>query len=332
MADVAAKAGVSHQTVSRVINNHPNVSAKTRTVVEAAIAELGYRRNTAARQLVTRRSETLGVVAHNTEHFGPARILLGIQEAAYASGYGVNTVRLPNDSEKALISTVENHLSHQVDGLVVIAPQESIVRIIERLTPGVPMVAIGDIGAAGVQNVGVDQQRGGWLATKHLIDQGHRKIAHIMGPTGWLDAQARRRGWEAALASEGLEPGTLLIGDWSAASGYEAGKALIDAGECTAVFVANDQMSLGVMRAAYERKLTLPRDLSIVGFDDSPESGFYFPPLTTIRQDFAELGRRCVGMLLDGIAGNDPLFSVRIQPHLMVRGSTGPRPAALTRS
>ncbi|PYI37516.1 LacI family transcriptional regulator [Arthrobacter psychrolactophilus] len=332
MADVAAKAGVSHQTVSRVINNHPNVSAKTRTVVEAAIAELGYRRNTAARQLVTRRSETLGVVAHNTEHFGPARILLGIQEAAYASGYGVNTVRLPNDSEKTLIDTVENHLSHQVDGLVVIAPQESIVRIIERLTPGVPMVAIGDIGAAGVQNVGVDQQRGGWLATKHLIDQGHRKIAHIMGPTGWLDAQARRRGWEAALASEGLEPGTLLIGDWSAASGYEAGKALIDAGECTAVFVANDQMSLGVMRAAYERKLTLPRDLSIVGFDDSPESGFYFPPLTTIRQDFAELGRRCVGMLLDGIAGNDPLFSVRIQPHLMVRGSTGPRPAALTRS
>ncbi|WP_425860169.1 LacI family DNA-binding transcriptional regulator [Arthrobacter sp. TWP1-1] len=332
MADVAAKAGVSHQTVSRVINNHPNVSAKTRTVVEAAIAELGYRRNTAARQLVTRRSETLGVVAHNMGHFGPAHILLGIQEAAHASGYAVNTVGLPDVSEKAIRDTVEYHLAHQVDGLVVIAPQEEIVRTIERLNPGVPLVAIGDIGAAGVQNVGVDQQRGGWLATKHLIDHGHRRIAHIMGPVDWLDAQARRRGWEAALASAGLEPGTLFVGDWSAESGYEAGKALIDSGECTAVFVANDQMSLGVMRAAYERKLTLPRDLSIVGFDDSPESGFYYPPLTTIRQDFAELGRRCVGMLLDGIAGNDPLFSVRIQPHLMVRGSTGPRPAALTRS
>ncbi|WP_218713142.1 LacI family DNA-binding transcriptional regulator [Arthrobacter sp. BF1] len=332
MADVAAKAGVSHQTVSRVINNHPNVSAKTRTVVEAAIAELGYRRNTAARQLVTRRSETLGVVAHNMGHFGPAHILLGIQEAAHASGYAVNTVGLPDVSEKAIKETVEYHLAHQVDGLVVIAPQEEIVRTIERLNPGVPLVAIGDIGAAGVQNVGVDQQRGGWLATQHLIDQGHRKIAHIMGPVDWLDAQARRRGWEAALASAGLEPGPLLVGDWSAESGYEAGKALIDSTDCTAVFVANDQMSLGVMRAAYERQLTLPRDLSIVGFDDSPESGFYFPPLTTIRQDFAELGRRCVGMLLDGIAGNDPLFSVRIQPHLIVRGSTGPRPVALTRS
>ncbi|WP_104110252.1 LacI family DNA-binding transcriptional regulator [Arthrobacter sp. N199823] len=332
MADVAAKAGVSHQTVSRVINNHPNVSAKTRTVVEAAIAELGYRRNTAARQLVTRRSETLGVVAHNMGHFGPAHILLGIQEAAHASGYAVNTVGLPDVSEKAIKETVEYHLAHQVDGLVVIAPQEEIVRTIERLNPGVPLVAIGDIGAAGVQNVGVDQQRGGWLATQHLIDQGHRKIAHIMGPVDWLDAQARRRGWEAALASAGLETGPLLVGDWSAESGYEAGKALIDSTDCTAVFVANDQMSLGVMRAAYERQLTLPRDLSIVGFDDSPESGFYFPPLTTIRQDFAELGRRCVGMLLDGIAGNDPLFSVRIQPHLIVRGSTGPRPVALTRS
>lgn len=332
MADVAAKAGVSHQTVSRVINNHPNVSAKTRTVVEAAIAELGYRRNTAARQLVTRRSETLGVVAHNMGHFGPAHILLGIQEAAHASGYAVNTVGLPDVSEKAIKETVEYHLAHQVDGLVVIAPQEEIVRTIERLNPGVPLVAIGDIGAAGVQNVGVDQQRGGRLATQHLIDQGHRKIAHIMGPVDWLDAQARRRGWEAALASAGLEPGPLLVGDWSAESGYEAGKALIDSTDCTAVFVANDQMSLGVMRAAYERQLTLPRDLSIVGFDDSPESGFYFPPLTTIRQDFAELGRRCVGMLLDGIAGNDPLFSVRIQPHLIVRGSTGPRPVALTRS
>ncbi|WP_337589210.1 substrate-binding domain-containing protein [Arthrobacter alpinus] len=129
-------------------------------------------------------------------------------------------------------------------------------------------------------------------------------------------------------------PGTgyAFGGDWSAESGYSAGQQLIDDGECTAVFAANDQMSLGVMRAAYERNLGLPRDLSVVGFDDSPESGYYFPPLTTIRQDFAELGRRCVAMILEGISGNDPLFSVRIQPHLTLRASTGPRPVALTRS
>lgn len=332
MEDVAAKAGVSHQTVSRVINNHPNVSAKTRQVVEAAILELGYRRNTAARQLVTRRSDTFGVVAHNMDHFGPAHILLGIQEAAHAAGYAVNTVGLPDAGEKAIIETVEYHLAHQVDALVVIAPQEEIVRGIERLHPGVPLVAIGDIGTAGVQSVGVDQQRGGWLATTHLIELGHRKIAHIMGPTGWLDAQARRRGWEAALAAAGLEPGPLLVGDWSAESGYAAGRKLLANSDCSAVFAANDQMSLGVMRAAHERNLRLPRDLSIVGFDDSPESGFYFPPLTTIRQDFAELGRRCVAMILDGISGNDPLFSVRIQSHLTVRASTGPRPVALARS
>ncbi|MEV8181229.1 LacI family DNA-binding transcriptional regulator [Specibacter sp. NPDC078692] len=332
MEDVAAKAGVSHQTVSRVINNHPNVSAKTRTVVEAAIAELGYRRNTAARQLATRRSETFGVVAHNMEHYGPSHILLGIQEAANAAGYAVNTVGLREVSEKAIQETVEYHLAHQVDALVVVAPQEEIVRTIEQLKPGVPLVAIGDIGAAGVQSVGVDQQRGGWLATQHLIEQGHRNIAHIMGPADWLDAQARRRGWEAALASAGLEPGPLLVGDWSAESGYNAGKKLLAGSECSAVFAGNDQMALGVMRAAYERNLRLPRDLSIVGFDDSPESGFYFPPLTTIRQDFAELGRRCVAMILDGISGNDPLFSVRIQPHLTLRSSTGPRPVALARS
>ncbi len=332
MEDVAARAGVSHQTVSRVINNHPNVSAKTRTLVEAAIAELGYRRNTAARQLVTRSSETFGVVAHNMEHYGPSRVLLGIQEAARSAGYAVNTVGLPDVSLAAITDTVEYHLSHQVDALVVIAPQEEIVRAIEKLQPGVPLVVIGDIGAAGVQSVGVDQQRGGWLATQHLLDLGHSKIAHIMGPADWLDAQARRRGWEGALAAAGLQPGPLLVGDWSAESGYRAGQELIDAGECTAVFAGNDQMSLGVMLAAHERNLNLPRDLSVVGFDDSPESGFYFPPLTTIRQDFLELGRRCVAMILDGISGNDPLFSVRIQPHLIQRASTGPKPAALTRS
>lgn len=332
MEDVAARAGVSHQTVSRVINNHPNVSAKTRTLVEAAIAELGYRRNTAARQLVTRRSETFGVVAHNMEQYGPAHILLGIQEAAHTAGYAVNTVGLHEVSEKAIVETVEYHLAHQVDALVVIAPQVETVRAIEQLHPGVPLVAIGDIGAAGVQSVGVDQQRGGWLATQHLIEQGHRKIAHIMGPVDWLDAQARRRGWEAALAASGLEPGPLLVGDWSAESGYAAGRKLLDSTDCSAVFAGNDQMSLGLMRAAYERNLRLPLDLSVVGFDDSPEAGYYFPPLTTIRQDFAELGRRCVGMILDGIAGDDPLFSVRIQPHLILRASTGPRPVALARS
>lgn len=332
MEDVAARAGVSHQTVSRVINNHPNVSAKTRTVVEAAIAELGYRRNTAARQLVTRSSETFGVVAHNMEHYGPSRILLGIQEAARAAGYAVNSVGLPDVSRKAITETVEYHLAHQVDALVVIAPQEEIVRAIEQLKPGIPLVVIGDIGAAGVQSVGVDQQRGGWLATQHLIDLGHRQIAHIMGPADWLDAQARRRGWESALEAAGLEPGPLLVGDWSAESGYLAGNTLIDDGECTAVFAGNDQMSLGVLLAAHERNLTLPRDLSVVGFDDNPESAYYFPPLTTVRQDFMELGRRCVAMVLDGISGNDPLFSVRIQSQLTVRSSAAEKPAALTRS
>lgn len=323
MEDVAARAGVSHQTVSRVINNHPNVSAKTRTLVEAAIAELGYRPNTAARQLVTRRSETFGVVAHNMEHYGPSRILVGIQEAARSAGYSVNSVGLPDASRKAIIETVEYHLAHQVDGLVVIAPQEEIVRAIEKLQPGVPLVVIGDIGVAGVQSVGVDQQRGGWLATEHLIGLGHEKIAHIMGPEDWLDAQARRRGWEAALAASGLEPGPLLVGDWSAESGYRAGKQLLETGGCSAIFAGNDQMSLGVLRAAHESGLLLPDQLSVVGFDDSPESGFYFPPLTTVRQDFAELGRRCVAMILDGISGGTPLFSARIEPQLVVRASSG---------
>ncbi|MCU6481452.1 LacI family DNA-binding transcriptional regulator [Arthrobacter sp. A2-55] len=328
MEDVAARAGVSHQTVSRVINSLPNVSEKTRQRVEAAIVELGYRRNTAARQLVTRRSETLGVVAHSMEQYGPSHILLGIQEAAHAAGYAVNSVGQADTGGAAIIETIEYHLSHQVDGLVVIAPREAIVRAIERLNPGVPIVVIGDIGSSGVHSVGVDQQRGGWLATRHLIDLGHRTIAHIMGPTDWLDAKARRRGWEGALADAGLEPGPLLVGDWSAESGYEAGKKLFAGKGCTAVFAGNDQMSLGLMRAAHEMGLRIPEDLSVVGFDDNPDSGYFFPPLTTVRQDFAELGRRCVGMILDGIAGSDPLFSVRIQSQLVQRASTAPLPPA----
>lgn len=324
MEDVALKAGVSHQTVSRVINNHPNVSAKTRERVEAAIAELGYRRNSAARQLAMRRSESIGVVAHNLEQHGPTQVLHGIQEAARTAGYAVSSVDLPEVGANAIRETVEYHLSHQVDAIVLIAPQEEAVRAIEGLKLEIPLVAIGDIGSASARSVGADQQRGGWLATRHLIDQGHRRIGHIMGPSDWLDAQARRRGWEAALAAAGLQQGPLLVGDWSAESGYLAGQQMIDAGECTAIFVGNDQMALGVMRAAHERGLILPGQLSLVGFDNTPESGFYYPPLTTVAQDFPELGRRCVAMILEGISGADQLFSVRIQPQLIVRGSTGP--------
>jgi len=334
MADVARVAGVSHQTVSRVLGGHPNVRDTTRAEVQRAIAELGYRPNSSARALVTRRTRTLGVVAFDTTLFGPASTLAGIQEAARADGYLTSSVSLRRLNREALTEALEHLGDWGVDGAVVIAPRQDAAAVLSEARLAFPLVTVEGGGSADVPGVGVDQRLGAQLATSHLLRAGHRTVRHVAGPQDWLAAQSRLDGWRSALDDAGAEVLPPLFGDWSPLSGYRAGQQL--AGQVgahaggtplTAVFVANDQMALGVLRAFREAGVRVPEDVAVAGFDDIPEAEYFAPPLTTVRQDFQALGRASIGLLLDRMQGALPADPhLLVAPELIVRSSTTPAP------
>jgi DNA-binding LacI/PurR family transcriptional regulator len=319
---VARLAGVSHQTVSRVLNGHPNVSARTRRRVERAIAELGYRRNTAARSLVTRRSQAIGVLAAGTAQYGPANTLLGVQQAARNEGYAVSMASLTEVTPAGIHDALEHFLLQSVDGIVVIVPHQTMLRSLRTVTVTVPLVAVGFGTDERLTVAAVNQRAGAGLAVQHLVSLGHTSIAHVSGPQDWMDAAARAEGWRRALEEAGLPEGVLVEGDWSAGSGYRAGLELAAAGSVTAVFAANDQMALGVLRAFNEAGLHVPDDISVVGFDDQPEAGYFVPPLTTVNQGFKELGARCIRMLLSDMAHGPSGAASVLNPKLVLRGST----------
>ncbi|MCP2048391.1 UNVERIFIED_ORG: DNA-binding LacI/PurR family transcriptional regulator [Paenarthrobacter nicotinovorans] len=322
MEDVARVAGVSHQTVSRVLNNHPNVSSKTRERVEQAITELGYRRNTAARSLVTRRSQTIGVLGSELAQYGPSHTLLGVQQAARDAGYFVSVAGLREVTPETIKDAVAHFMDQGVDGIVVTVPHPGTFDVLRDITAQVPLVAVGSIGDEHLSGATVDQRQGAQLAVQHLLDLGHKKIGHLSGPVDWIDAAARIEGWEDALTQAGLEPGTLIEGDWSAECGYREGLKIAADRSMTAIFVANDQMALGVLRAFNEAGVKVPDDISVVGFDDQPESAYFIPPLTTVAQDFEELGQRCIDLLLDRIEGEATGTAATVAPRLVVRSTT----------
>lgn len=302
MADVARLAGVSHQTVSRVVNDHPNVRPQTRDNVLAAISQLAYRPNAAARTLVTRRTHTLGVISCDTDLFGPASMLYGIEQAA-AGSYFVSIASLPAIDHGAALDAVERLLGAGVEGVIVIAPSTSAVAALGGMPPEVPLVAVGCGTSAPLASVAVDNIAGARSATEYLLTLGHRSVHFVGGPQTSLDSRERTIGWQQALAAAALTPPPVLTGDWSSRSGYELGRQLAARPDVTAVFCANDQMALGVLRAMAEHGRPVPGEVSVVGFDDLPEAGYFNPPLTTVRQDFAELGRRALRLLVEKIAG-----------------------------
>ncbi|TDT74695.1 LacI family transcriptional regulator [Arthrobacter sp. AG258] len=322
LEDVAELAGVSHQTVSRVVNKHPNVSAGTRERVEAAIAQLGYRRNTAARSLVTRCSQTIGVLASEFSQYGPANTLLGVERAARDAGYFVSVAALREVNRDAILAAVRHFMDQSVDGIVVIVPHLETPAALAALPVGVPVVAVGPVGNDAVCGVKVDQRRGAELAVQHLIQLGHTRIGHVAGPQDWIDAVARADGWRCALAAAGLDADLMIEGDWSAGSGYEIGRRVAVTRRATALFVGNDQMALGVLRALNEARIKVPRDVSVVGFDDQPEAAYFSPPLTTIGQDFEELGRRCMDMMLRALGGTEGPRTLEMEPKIIQRNST----------
>jgi DNA-binding LacI/PurR family transcriptional regulator len=335
MADVARLAGVSHQTVSRVLNDHPNVRQLTRDRVLAAIRELAYRPNAAARTLVTRRTHTLGVISFDTTLYGPASMLYGIERAAHDS-YFVSIASLPALDRRSVLDAVDRFVGQGIEGVIVIAPQTSAVAALSHVPQHVPLIAVGCGTRATLTSVAIDNAAGAASATRYLLDLGHETVYHLAGPGSWLDAQERIDGWRTALHDAGAPEPVILTGDWSASSGYELGQRLARmkgagaAGGVTAVFCANDMMALGAMRALSEAGRRVPEDVSVVGFDDVPEAGFFLPPLTTVRQDFGEVGRRALGALIERMTGTgDPVPRIRVAPELVVR-SSATRPGRTT--
>jgi DNA-binding LacI/PurR family transcriptional regulator len=324
MQDVAQLAGVSHQTVSRVLNGRANVRGQTRSRVLAAVAQLGYRPNTVARALATGRTRVVGVVTLDTTLFGPASTLHAIDRAARDAGYFLSVTQLNSIAREPVRAALERMADQGVEGVIVIAPMTSAHEALHRLPRGLPVVAVEGDPDADIAVVAVDQVAGARLATDHLLGAGHRTVWHVAGPADWLEARARAAGWRAALTEAGAEVPPPLAGDWSPASGFEAGRILARLPEADAVFVANDQMALGVLRALHEHGRRVPADVSVVGFDDISEAAYFTPPLTTVRQDFAAVGRISLELLVEQLHTGDQVSRRRVvvPPSLVVRRSS----------
>ncbi len=327
MSDVAAVAGVSHQTVSRVLNDHPSVRPETRQRVVDAIAQLGYRRNTAARALVTRRTGTIGVLSSGSALFGPTSTLIAVEGAARDAGLFVSVATVSRWTAESVSGSLEHFMSQGVDGVVVIAAHDDAVEAVQGFADPVPIVMVGPKDLPGpLHSVAVDQYAGARMAVRHLLDLGHRDVSHLAGPVDWLDARWRIQGWRDELATAGVTAGEPIPGDWTAGRGYAVGRSLVAGPLPTAVFAANDQLALGLLRAFAEAGVRVPDDISVVGFDDVDGSAHFFPPLTTVRQEFGALGRRCMEVLLEAIEGR-PAESSLIAPSVVARASSG-RPRA----
>ncbi|MFC3898346.1 LacI family DNA-binding transcriptional regulator [Lentzea rhizosphaerae] len=325
MTDVARLAGVSHQTVSRVLNDHPNVREQTRLRVRAAIKELGYRPNRAARALVTGKTYLIGVVAQNSTLYGPASLLSAFEEAAGEAGFGVSVGRVKVLDRDSIAAAVERHRDQRVAGIVVIAPNSSAADALADVPAGLPLVTVDGDPDRSTPLVTVDQASGAYDATEHLLNAGHDTVWHVSGPTDWFDAAGRVQGWRRALEAAGKEVPPVMAADWSAASGYKAGQMLARMPEVTAVFCSNDHLALGVLRAMHERDRRVPHDVSVVGFDDVPEAAYFIPPLTTVRPDFAAVARETLGLLLEQVSEGESAQPRRtIKPVLVARDSVAP--------
>lgn len=322
MDDVAELAGVSAMTVSRVLNAPDKVRPATRDRVLAAVRELGYRPNSAARVLATGRSGVLGVVSFDTTLYGPASTLYGIEQAARNHDYLVSIASLSVLNRRSISEGVDRLRSQSVDGIIIVAPHQSAAEGLDDLPPDLPAVVVGAADDLPLPVVAVDQHAGAARATRHLLSLGHHTVWHLAGPANWIDAAARVAGWQSELTSQKRHVPHPTVGDWSARSGYEHGKRLAEDPDITALFVANDAMAMGLLRALREAGRHVPTDISVIGFDDIPEAPYFCPPLTTVRQNFTEVGRSAFQLLIDQINGITPERRRIIEPELVLREST----------
>ncbi|MDR0286011.1 MAG: LacI family DNA-binding transcriptional regulator [Propionibacteriaceae bacterium] len=333
MVDVAEVAGVSLKTVSRVINEEPGVVDATRERVRAAIAQLGYRVNGPARALASHRSGAIGIITEATAHFGPTTQFLGLERAVWAAGYSVVVASLKTRTAPEFSLAVDRLLDTGVDGLLINGSNSRPVSLAQALPADVPTVSVGDPPTGNVPADANllyaynDQAAGAGQAVRHLLDLGHRAVHHLAGPLDWVPAQLRLAAWQRTLRTAGVPEPAPEYGDWSAQSGYEAGRRLLARPDVTAVFAANDQMAIGLLRAAAEAHRSVPATLSVIGFDDIPEASYLPVPLTTVRQEFKQLAVAAVGQLVSQIAGQETTRLISVPTTLRLRDSTAQPPS-----
>jgi DNA-binding LacI/PurR family transcriptional regulator len=322
--DVAHRAGVSQKTVSRVMNGEPYVTEAVRLRVLEAARELGYRRNNVARALTSGRTRRIGVVSLGSPLYGPASMLIELERAARSTGYSLSIVTTFEGDPHGVAGAIDALLTEGVDGIVLSEPIDEGENI--RLELDIPVLSLGRFpGLSGPRVVitGVEGSEAGRVATDHLLQLGHRTVWHVAGPQRWWSARDRLDGWRSALRAAGAVEPPCIEGDWSPASGHAAGVRLARHPDVTAVFVANDDMAIGVMRAFAEAGRRVPEDVSVVGLDDIPIAAYQSPPLTTVRQDFGTLARDGLERLVRQIEDTGDDTSGTPQPVcLIVRQST----------
>jgi LacI family transcriptional regulator, repressor for deo operon, udp, cdd, tsx, nupC, and nupG len=324
LRDVAKYAGVSHQTVSRVINDKERVSPETRARVADAIAKLGFSPNAIARSMAQGRAHTLACLSPNLTDYTFASIIEGAEVEARQLGYFLLSSSV-KDGRQFKAFADELIASRRVDGVLVINPFADDRHLY--LPQDFPLAFVGThVRAEKISSVGLDDEGAARVATQHLLDCGHRRIALVSGPQAEDCVQDRRAGYEEALRAVGLEPNPAWVceGDWSASSGYQAAVQLLrGADRPTAVFAQNDRMAIGLLRAARDAGLKVPEQLAVIGFDDMPLSAYFDPPLTTMRQDLEAIGRQAVGLLIHAVQDPEaPPQHLRFPSHLVVRQST----------
>nr|WP_308430818.1 LacI family DNA-binding transcriptional regulator [Streptomyces aurantiogriseus] len=334
--DVARLAGVSQKTVSRVFNDEPYVSAEVRRRVLEAAEQLGYRRNNAARALASGRTRSIGVVTLGTALYGPASLLMGVERVVRDTGYALRVVNTMEGDPAGVAGAVDSLLDQGVDGIVISEPiDEEATRRDASLRVDVPVLVIGapsPVTAPTVLTAGDGADLMARTATEYLLGLGHATVHHLAGPQRWYAARDRLEGWRTTLAAHGRDVPRVVEGDWSAASGYAAGRELAEADDVTAVFAANDDMAIGLVRALTEAGRRVPEDVSVVGFDDIPVAAFVTPPLTTVRQPFDAVAQEGLKRLVHAIEnpGADPLPPSDPPVDLIVRSSTAPPPPRTT--
>lgn len=318
--DVAQLAGVSYQTVSRVLNHSVQVSPRTRAKVEAAMQQLNYVPNRVAQQLAGKATRTLGLATSNLALMAPAQIASAIQQRAAAKGYHL-VIAMTNAAGSAQ-DTVNELLAQRVDALLINLPLDAAqAALVQQQCGSKPTLFLDVEQHADVAQCQFQSESGAQQAVEHLIALGHQHIGVLNGPASSASARARYRAWEKALASHQLDPVCVLHGDWSAASGYQALLTLLPHALPQALLVANDQMALGAMRALHQHGVKIPEEISIIGYDDTAESAWYQPPLTTVRQDLQQLGAVSVDWLLAELAGEGAL-PVALETELVLRETT----------
>jgi DNA-binding LacI/PurR family transcriptional regulator len=318
MHDVAARAGVSHQTVSRVLNGFEGIRPGTKDRVLAAITDLGYRRNVAARSLATGRSQAVGVLIPNTPDFGPTSSFYAVERALRDAGFQALSTATANDAE-SVDEALDFLFGRSIEALVLMAPTRAVLDVADARAPDVPVAYLLTGDERAPWSISVDQGQGVRLAIEHLVARGHTRIQHVSGPADSTEGWLRKDAFEAEMVRLDLPQLPIIDGDWSAQSGFDAG-AQLD-GSTTAVFCSNDQMALGLIHALGLRGIEVPRDVSVVGFDDIPEAAHMMPPLTTIRQDFSRVGVVAVNVLVAALSGEELPNTTPLPAELIERES-----------